>query len=74
MDISCAFAPVPETPEHIALAERLRYRRAWVFDTPAWSFVAAYARQLKALLAGEMVICTPTKVTSRTSTSSTVPS
>jgi 5,10-methylenetetrahydromethanopterin reductase len=35
MDISCAFAPVPETPEHIALAERLRYRRAWVFDTPA---------------------------------------
>jgi 5,10-methylenetetrahydromethanopterin reductase len=35
MDISCAFAPVPETPEHIALAERLGYRRAWVFDTPA---------------------------------------
>jgi 5,10-methylenetetrahydromethanopterin reductase len=35
MDISCAFAPVPETPEHVALAERLGYRRAWVFDTPA---------------------------------------
>lgn len=35
MDISCAFAPVPETPQHIALAERLGYRRAWVFDTPA---------------------------------------
>jgi 5,10-methylenetetrahydromethanopterin reductase len=35
MDISCAFAPVPETPEHIALAERLGCRRAWVFDTPA---------------------------------------
>jgi 5,10-methylenetetrahydromethanopterin reductase len=35
MDICCAFAPVPETPEHIVLAERLGYRRAWVFDTPA---------------------------------------
>ena len=35
MDISCAFAPVPERPEHIALAERRGYRRAWVFDTPA---------------------------------------
>ena len=35
MDISCAFAPVPETPDHIALAEHLGYRRAWVFDTPA---------------------------------------
>ncbi len=35
MDISCAFPPVPGTPEHIALAERLGYRRAWVYDTPA---------------------------------------
>lgn len=35
MDISCALAPVPETPNHILLAERLGYRRAWVYDTPA---------------------------------------
>jgi 5,10-methylenetetrahydromethanopterin reductase len=35
MDISCALAPVPETPDHVALAERLGYRRAWVYDTPA---------------------------------------
>jgi 5,10-methylenetetrahydromethanopterin reductase len=35
MDIACAFPPVPSTPEHIALAERLGYRRAWVYDTPA---------------------------------------
>ncbi|MBI2206107.1 MAG: LLM class flavin-dependent oxidoreductase [Candidatus Rokubacteria bacterium] len=35
MDISCAFPPVPDTPEHIALADRLGYRRAWVYDTPA---------------------------------------
>jgi hypothetical protein len=31
MDISCAFPPVPDTPEHIALAEWLGYRRAWVY-------------------------------------------
>lgn len=35
MDISCAFPPVPDTPEHIRLAERLGYHRAWVYDTPA---------------------------------------
>src|SRR2546427_12138303 len=27
--------PVPEPPDHIALAEKLGYRRAWVFDPPA---------------------------------------
>lgn len=35
MDISCAFATSPETPEHIALAEELGYRRAWCYDSPA---------------------------------------
>src|SRR4051812_33883118 len=35
LDISCAFAPSTETAEHIALAERLGYRRAWCFDSPA---------------------------------------
>jgi 5,10-methylenetetrahydromethanopterin reductase len=35
VDIACAFPPVPDTPEHIRLAERLGYRRAWVYDTPA---------------------------------------
>ena len=35
MDISCAFPPTPQTPAHIALAEQLGYRRAWVYDTPA---------------------------------------
>jgi len=28
MDVSCAFATSMETPEHIALAEDLGYRRA----------------------------------------------
>ena len=35
MEISCAFATSPETPDQIALAERLGYRRAWCYDSPA---------------------------------------
>jgi 5,10-methylenetetrahydromethanopterin reductase len=34
MDISCAFATARSTPEHIALAEQLGYRRAWCYDSP----------------------------------------
>ena len=50
MDISCAFPPVPDTPEHVALAERLGYRRAWVYDTPAlqldvWATLARAAER-----------------------------
>ena len=33
--ISCAFPPVPRTPDHIVLAEELGYETAWVYDTPA---------------------------------------
>ncbi|MGH2587330.1 MAG: LLM class flavin-dependent oxidoreductase [Dehalococcoidia bacterium] len=35
MDISCAFATSMDTPEHITLAERLGYARAWCYDSPA---------------------------------------
>ena len=35
MDISCVFPPTPKTPQYIALAEQLGYKRAWAFDTPA---------------------------------------
>jgi 5,10-methylenetetrahydromethanopterin reductase len=35
MKISAAFPPVPETPEHIVLAEELGFDTAWVYDTPA---------------------------------------
>ncbi len=35
MDISCAFPPGLRTPDHIALAESLGFRRAWCYDTPA---------------------------------------
>jgi len=33
--VSCVFAPSLETAEHIALAERLGYRRAWCYDSPS---------------------------------------
>ncbi|WP_419855406.1 LLM class flavin-dependent oxidoreductase [Candidatus Poriferisodalis sp.] len=35
MKISAAFPPVPDTPDHIVLAEELSYETAWVYDTPA---------------------------------------
>jgi len=35
LQISCAFAPSKATPDHIALAEELGYRRAWCYDSPA---------------------------------------
>jgi 5,10-methylenetetrahydromethanopterin reductase len=35
MEISCAFATALETPEHIVVAERLGYKRAWCYDSPA---------------------------------------
>lgn len=35
MELAVAFAPIPDTPDHIALAEELGFDHAWVFDTPA---------------------------------------
>ncbi|WIX83579.1 LLM class flavin-dependent oxidoreductase [Amycolatopsis carbonis] len=37
MDVSCAFPTALDSPDHIALAERLGYHRAWVYDTPQQS-------------------------------------
>lgn len=34
-ELSCAFATSMATPEHVAAAERLGYRRAWLYDSPA---------------------------------------
>ncbi|GMQ96171.1 MAG: LLM class flavin-dependent oxidoreductase [Gammaproteobacteria bacterium] len=61
MDISCAFAPVSATPEHIQLAEGLGYRRAWVFDTPAlqldvWATLALAAVRTKRIELGPGVL------------------
>ncbi len=35
LTISCAFATSMDTHEHVALAERLGYERAWLYDSPA---------------------------------------
>lgn len=61
MDISCAFPPVPATPDHIALAERLGYRRAWVYDTPAlqldvWATLARAAERTRRIELGPGVL------------------
>jgi 5,10-methylenetetrahydromethanopterin reductase len=37
MDVSCAFPTALDSPAHIAVAEELGYRRAWVYDTPQQS-------------------------------------
>jgi len=37
MHFSCVLAPTLRSPEHIAVAEQLGYRRAWLFDTPQQS-------------------------------------
>jgi 5,10-methylenetetrahydromethanopterin reductase len=61
MDISCAFPPIPATPDHIALAERLGYRRAWVYDTPAlqldvWATLARAAERTSRIELGTGVL------------------
>jgi 5,10-methylenetetrahydromethanopterin reductase len=52
--ISCIFAPSLDTPAHIELAERLGYRRAWCYDSPAvcadpWMVLAAAAGRTGAI-------------------------
>lgn len=50
MELSCAFATCTSTPEHVAAAERLGYRRAWFYDSPAlytdvWATMARAAER-----------------------------
>jgi len=52
--ISCALAPSLDTPAHIELAERLGYRRAWCYDSPAvyadpWMVLALAAGRTSAI-------------------------
>jgi len=61
VELSCAFPPMPETAEYIALAERLGYRRAWVFDTPAlqldvWMTLASAAERTERIILGPGVL------------------
>lgn len=61
MRISCAFPPVPDTADHIALAERLGYEVAWVYDTPAlqldvWMTLALAAERTDRIVLGPGVL------------------
>lgn len=61
MDVSCAFATSPQTPDHIAAAEKMGYRRAWCYDSPAlypdvWMTLALAAKQTSAIGIGPAVL------------------
>jgi 5,10-methylenetetrahydromethanopterin reductase len=61
MMISCQFAASPDTPGHIAAAERLGYDRAWLFDTPhqgpeLWMTLALAAERTQSIGLGPAVI------------------
>ena len=61
MLISAAFPPVPETPGHIALAERLGFHTAFVYDTPAlqldvWMTLAMAAERTSSIRLGPGVL------------------
>lgn len=61
MDISCAFATSPDTPDHIALAEELGFRRAWCYDSPAlypdvWMVLALAAERTSMIGLGPAVL------------------
>lgn len=61
MDISCSFATSLQTPEHIALAEQLGYRRAWCYDSPAlypdvWMTLALAAQRTSRIGLGPGVL------------------
>src|SRR5258707_15596058 len=64
MDISCQFATSLRSPEHIAGAETLGYRRAWLYDTPAqspdvWAMLALAAFQTERFGVGPGVLVPP---------------
>ena len=57
VDISCAFATSMATPDHVAVAEALGYRRAWLYDSPAlypdvWMMLAECARRTSTIEIG----------------------
>jgi len=61
IDISCAFAPSMATPEHVALAEGLGYRRAWLYDSPGlypdvWMVLALAAERTTTIGLGPAVL------------------
>lgn len=61
MQISCAFATSWQTPDHVVEAERLGYRRAWLYDSPAlypdvWAVLALAAQRTSTIALGPGVL------------------
>jgi ABC-type sugar transport system substrate-binding protein len=59
--ISAQFATSLDSPEHIAVAERLGYARAWLFDTPqqspdVWMMLALAAERTERIGLGPGVL------------------
>jgi 5,10-methylenetetrahydromethanopterin reductase len=61
VNISCAFAPSFEVPDHIVLAEQLGYKRAWCYDSPAlypdvWMILSLAAQRTSRIGLGPAVL------------------
>lgn len=61
LDVSVAFAPAFDTPDHIALAEQLGFKRAWCYDAPAvwadvWMTLARAADRTRCIELGTAVL------------------
>ena len=61
MEISCAFATSLDTPDYIAVAERLGYQRAWCYDSPVlypdvWVTLARAAERTRRIQLGPGVL------------------
>lgn len=61
MEVSCAFPTALDSPDNIALAERLGFDRAWVYDTPqqspdVWMTLALAAQRTERIGLGPGVL------------------
>ena len=61
LDVCAAFAPGLATPDHVALAEELGFRRAWLYDSPAlyhdvWMTLARSAERTSRIGLGPAVL------------------
>ena len=61
IELSAAFATSMSTPEHVAVAERLGYKRAWLYDSPSlypdvWAMLAECARRTTTIHLGPGVL------------------
>jgi 5,10-methylenetetrahydromethanopterin reductase len=61
LELGCAFATSYDTPKHVAFAEQLGYKRAWLYDSPAlypdvWITLADCARRTSRIELGPGVL------------------